>query len=118
MIIRNVNESSIYLILDYNEIPQIKELSDSVSEIHKQLAAQITEEFKNTFNISSSNNAKMSLSKLKDACLIISVLDGKVKRDILKWFISEWIHSSFKESQVNLIFIFRCSTSRIHSALS
>ncbi|CAO1310400.1 unnamed protein product [Diamesa tonsa] len=83
-----ITEVNQHFKLDYNEIPQIKELSDSVSEIHKQLAAQITEEFKNTFNISSSNNAKMSLSKLKDACLIISVLDGKVKRDILKWFIN------------------------------
>ncbi|CRK95527.1 CLUMA_CG008996, isoform A [Clunio marinus] len=71
----------------YNEIPQIKELSSSVAEIHKTLSTQITEDFKNTFSLSPSAN-KMSLAKLKDACLVISVLDGKVRRELLKWFIN------------------------------
>lgn len=71
----------------YNEIPQIKELSNSVAEIHKTLSVQITEDFKNTFSMTSSGN-KMSLSKLKEACLVISVLDTKVRRELLKWFIS------------------------------
>ena len=73
----------------YNEIPQIKELSKSVAEIHKTLSIQITEDFKNTFCMTPSGN-KMSLSKLKEACLVISVLDGKVRRELLKWFISKW----------------------------
>lgn len=73
----------------YNEIPQIKELSNNVAEIHKQLASQITEEFKNTFSLTPNNNNKMSLQKLKDACLVISVLDSKVRKDLIKWFISE-----------------------------
>lgn len=72
----------------YNEIPQIKELSTSVAEIHKTLSAQITEDFKNTFSLTPNTN-KMSLSKLKDACLVISALDGKVRRELLKWFISK-----------------------------
>lgn len=72
----------------YNEIPQIKELSNSVAEIHKTLSIQITEDFKNTFSLTSNSN-KMTLPKLKDACLVISVLDGKVRRELLKWFISE-----------------------------
>lgn len=71
----------------YNEIPQIKELSTSVADIHKTLSVQITEDFKNTFSLNSNNN-KMTLSKLKDACLVISVLDGKVRRELLKWFIN------------------------------
>lgn len=73
----------------YNEIPQIKELSKSVAEIHKTLSIQITEDFKNTFSMTPSGN-KMSLSKLKEACLVISVLDGKVRRELLKWFISKF----------------------------
>lgn len=73
----------------YNEIQQIKDLSVSVTEIHKQLAVQITEDFKNTFALTPGNN-KMSLQKLKDACSVVSVLDAKVRRDLLKWFISEY----------------------------
>lgn len=71
----------------YNEIPQIKEMSNSVQEIHRQLATQITEDFKNSFSLNANN--KMSLPKLKDACLVVSVLDERVKRDLLKWFISK-----------------------------
>lgn len=73
----------------YNEIPQIRELSNSVAEIHKTLSVQISEDFKNTFSLSPSSN-KMTLPKLHDACLVISVLDGKVRRELLKWFISEF----------------------------
>ncbi|CAG9809604.1 unnamed protein product [Chironomus riparius] len=72
----------------YNEIPQIKELSNNVAEIHKILATQITEEFKNTFSITPNNSNKMSLSKLKDACLVISVLDSKVRKELIKFFIN------------------------------
>jgi hypothetical protein len=73
----------------YNEIPQIKELSTTVSEIHQILATQITEDFKNTFSHTPNNSTKMTLSKLRDACLVISVLDTKVRRELVKWFISE-----------------------------
>lgn len=73
----------------YNEIPQIKELSVSVQEIHHQLATQITEDFKNSFSLNtSSKNLKLKNNELKDACLVLSVLDSKVKRDLLKWFIN------------------------------
>lgn len=72
----------------YSEIPQIKELSTSVADIHKMLSVQITEDFKNTFSLQPSTN-KMSFAKMKDACLVISVLDGKVRRELLKWFISK-----------------------------
>lgn len=72
----------------YNEIPQIKELSNSVAEIHRTLSVQITEDFKNTFSLTPTGN-KMTLPKLRDACMVISVLDTKVRRELLKWFISE-----------------------------
>lgn len=72
----------------YSEIPQIKELSTSVAEIHRTLSNQITEDFKNTFSLTPGSN-KMTLPKLRDACLVISVLDGKIRRELLKWFISK-----------------------------
>lgn len=101
----------------YNEIPQIKELSNTVADIHKQLATQITEDFKNTFSLTPNNNAnKMTLSKLKEACLVVSVLDNKVRRELVKWFISE---SNYNHNYLLIInLLFRHSTSGIYTALS
>lgn len=89
----------------YNKIPQIRELSYSVSEIHKTLSVQITEDFKSTFSLTPANGNKMSLSKLKDACLVISVLDGKVRRELLKWFISKFIVKKFSNLKFNINFV-------------
>lgn len=71
----------------YNEIPQIRELSSSVADLHKNLTTQITEDFKSSFSLTP-GSPKMSLQKLKEACLVISVLDGRVKQDLMKWFIN------------------------------
>lgn len=100
----------------YNEIPQIKELSNTVADIHKQLATQITEDFKNTFSLTPNNNAnKMTLSKLKEACLVVSVLDNKVRRELVKWFISE---SYFNHNYLLIINLSsRHSTSGIYTAV-
>ncbi|CAD7093978.1 unnamed protein product [Hermetia illucens] len=72
----------------YIDIPQIRNLSDKVHQIQQQLAGQITEDFHNTFSPSSTGSAKMSLAQLTDACKVVSVLDPKVRRDLLKWFIA------------------------------
>lgn len=78
----------------YNEIAQVKELSMSVAEIHQQLAVQITEDFKTTFSITPSNSSKMTLSKLREACLVVSVLESKVRRELIKYFISEYMRKT------------------------
>lgn len=65
----------------------LQELSNEVDQIHRKLASQITEDFHNAFT--GSNATKMSLSQLTDACLVVSVLDSRVKQDLLKWFISK-----------------------------
>lgn len=72
---------------NYTDIPQIKSLSDQVKAIHVELAEQITHDFKEAF---SSTNAKISLpsKQLSSACLVVSILEPKVKRDLLKWFIN------------------------------
>lgn len=85
----------------YNDIPQIKELSKSVAEIHNTLSTQISAEFKNTFSITPAEG-KMSLPKLRDACLIISVLDVKVRRELLKWFISKFA-KLFQPFMLNIV---------------
>lgn len=71
---------------NYTDIPQIKSLSDQVKAIHKDLAQQITHDFKEAF---SSTNTKNFIpnKQLASACLVVSTLEPKVKRDLLKWFI-------------------------------
>lgn len=81
----------------YTDISQIRELSDKVEQIHKNLAIQITNDFHGVFSSSGGGGGgnekvhhKLTLSQLKDACLVVSVLDAKVKRDLLKWFIGKF----------------------------
>lgn len=76
----------------YTDISQIRQLSDKVEQIHKNLAVQITNDFHGVFAPAGGNEKdrhKLTLAQLKDACLVVSVLDAKVKRDLLKWFISK-----------------------------
>ncbi|XP_046386113.1 vacuolar protein sorting-associated protein 53 homolog [Ischnura elegans] len=86
---------------NYMDIPQIRELGEEVSRIRAALAEQITADFKEAF---SGPNAKHFTPnrQLAEACLVISVLDPKVKRELLKWFIglqlAEYTHL-FQESQ-------------------
>lgn len=76
----------------YTEIPQIQSLSQRVTQIHTELATQITEDFKGCFTANVTPNAnqanKMSMKQLTDACKVVSVLDPKVKRELLKWFVN------------------------------
>lgn len=86
---------------NYSDIPQIKNLSDQVKTIHLELAEQITHDFKEAF---SASNAKTMLpnKQLAQACLVVSILDPRVKRDLLKWFVDlqlqEYMHL-FQETE-------------------
>ena len=72
---------------DYTDIPQIKELSNQVRSIQDQLGEQITEDFKVAF---SPENAKTFAPsrQLAEGCLVISTLDGKWKRNLLKFILA------------------------------
>lgn len=72
----------------FTEINHIKTLSNKVAQIQLELSTQITSDFRNAFG-PNPNATKMSISQLTDACKVVSVLDPKVKRDLLKWFIGE-----------------------------
>ncbi|XP_034195572.1 vacuolar protein sorting 53 isoform X1 [Osmia lignaria lignaria] len=82
----------------YMDIPQVKQLSDEVHQIHVELAQQITADFKQAF---SGQNPKY-FSQLTEGCLVLSVLDPKVKKDLLTWFVGiqlqEYAHL-FDENQ-------------------
>lgn len=73
---------------NYSDIPQINSLSDQVHRIQIELADQITRDFKEAF---SASNAKTFIpnKQLADACSVVSILDQKVKKDLLKWFINQ-----------------------------
>ncbi|KAF5291601.1 hypothetical protein FQA39_LY14323 [Lamprigera yunnana] len=85
----------------YTDIPQIKALSDQVKAIHTDLAQQITHDFKEAFV---GTNAKNFIpnKQLSSACLVVSALEPRVKRDLLKWFIDlqlqEYVHL-FEETE-------------------
>ncbi|KAJ8921190.1 hypothetical protein NQ315_013662 [Exocentrus adspersus] len=71
----------------YSDIPQIKSLSDQVKSIHVELAEQITHDFKEAF--SGTNTRNMIPNKqLAQACLVVSILDPKVKKELLRWFVN------------------------------
>ena len=82
----------------YMDIPQVKQLSDEVRQIHVELAQQITADFKQAF---SGQNPKY-FNQLTEGCLVLSVLDPKVKKDLLAWFVGiqlqEYAHL-FDENQ-------------------
>lgn len=76
----------------YSEIPQIQTLSSQVQQIQTELATQITDDFKNFFAPAAGGQHaghRMTMTQLKDACQVASVLDKPVKKNILKWYISE-----------------------------
>lgn len=84
---------------NYSDIPQIKNLSDQVNKIHRELAEQITKDFKDAF---ASPKNLLPNKQLADACSVVSILDPKVKRELLKWFINQQLqeyHHLFQENE-------------------
>ncbi|XP_037068256.1 vacuolar protein sorting-associated protein 53 homolog [Pollicipes pollicipes] len=70
----------------YLDIPQIKELADQVHKIRADLAEQISADFREAFSATNTKKAIPS-QQLGEACLVVNVLEPKVKRDLLKWFV-------------------------------
>ncbi|UYV74517.1 VPS53 [Cordylochernes scorpioides] len=85
----------------YQSIPQLRRLADQVHTIKTEVAQQITADFHNSFAGPNAKNFTPN-QQLAEACLVISILDPKVKRDLLKWFVAlqlvEYTHL-FQESQ-------------------
>ncbi|XP_050309102.1 vacuolar protein sorting-associated protein 53 homolog isoform X2 [Anthonomus grandis grandis] len=72
---------------NYSDIPQIKTLSDQVNSIRKELADQITHDFKEAFQ-GPSIKSQIPNKQLQQACLVVSILDPSVKKELLKWFLN------------------------------
>lgn len=77
-------------------VTQIGELSARVTAIHRNLAAQIQADFRVAFGQPTGEASgtatagnKLTAVQLADACKVLEVLDERVRRDLLKWFIGE-----------------------------
>ncbi|XP_022255798.1 vacuolar protein sorting-associated protein 53 homolog [Limulus polyphemus] len=85
----------------YMGIPQIHQLADQVQSLKIELGQQITEDFHSAFQGPNAKNLTPS-QQLAEACLVVSILDPKIKRDLLKWFVTlqltEYTHL-FQENQ-------------------
>lgn len=85
----------------YLTIPQIRELADKVQALRSELAQQITNDFHEAFSGPGAKHFSPN-RELAEACLVVNILDPKVKQDLLKWFVKtqlvEYIHL-FQENQ-------------------
>merc|ERR1719483_909692 len=71
---------------NYQNIPQIKELSDQVESLKRELGDQIIKDFE--VGMTGDNSGAAGGSKqLAEACLVVSVLEPRVKRNLVSWFI-------------------------------
>jgi len=71
---------------NYQNIPQIKELSDQVESLKRELGDQIIKDFEVAMtgeNVGAAGGSK----QLAEACLVVSVLEPRVKRNLVSWFI-------------------------------
>jgi len=71
---------------NYQDIGQIKELSDQVESLKRELGDQIIKDFEVAMTGDNSGAAGGS-KQLAEACLVVSVLEPRVKRNLVSWFI-------------------------------
>ncbi|CAG5135782.1 unnamed protein product, partial [Candidula unifasciata] len=71
----------------YMEIPQIKQLADRVKQIQAELGAQIIADYEEAFQGAGAKYGPSNQKQLHDACFVVNILDPKVKRDLLNWFV-------------------------------
>ena len=69
----------------YHQIPQIKDLSDKLDKLLRDLAAQIRGDFEEAHSLYECKlNCQLSLA---DACLVVDALQPRVKEDLVNWFV-------------------------------
>lgn len=76
----------------YLGIPQIKELSDQVQQVRKELATQVVVDFKEHLTSSSSsilNKSAANSQHALDVCRVVSVLDKNIKNELIIWFLQQ-----------------------------
>lgn len=80
----------------YISIPQIKELSDQVIQIKKELAQQTTTDFKEYFTGGGGyGSSSLPGGSMTDLCQTVSVLDASVKSELSGWFVQQQLAEYF-----------------------
>ncbi|XP_030847285.1 vacuolar protein sorting-associated protein 53 homolog [Strongylocentrotus purpuratus] len=85
----------------YMSIQQIRQLGDKVRKIQSELGVQILADFEESFANQGSRPIG-NMRELAEACLVVKVLDPKVKKDLMKWFVTLQLQEYmvlFQESQ-------------------
>nr|XP_054749550.1 vacuolar protein sorting-associated protein 53 homolog [Lytechinus pictus] len=85
----------------YMSISQIRQLADKVRKIQSELGVQILADFEESFANQGSRPIG-NMRELAEACLVVRVLDPKVKKDLMKWFVTLQLQEYmvlFQESQ-------------------
>ena len=70
----------------FQNIPQIKELSDQVETIRRDLGEQIMKDFESLMTGGKVGGVSGN-KQLAEACLVVSVLEPRVKRNLISWFV-------------------------------
>ena len=70
----------------YSDIPQIKDLAMQVKSIQNEFGEQIINDFHRAFAAENAKNFSPN-RQLAEACLVVSVLDSKVKKSLLKFLL-------------------------------
>ncbi|XP_064460865.1 vacuolar protein sorting-associated protein 53 homolog isoform X2 [Ornithodoros turicata] len=71
----------------YMAISQIRHLAEEVTSIRSDLAKQISADFHEAFEGPNAKHFTPS-QQLAEACLVVSLLEPKVKQELLNWFVS------------------------------
>ncbi|KAK3083798.1 hypothetical protein FSP39_003324, partial [Pinctada imbricata] len=71
----------------YMSISQIKQLADRVKQIQSELGSQIQGDFEEAFQGAGAKYGPSNQKQLAEACFVVDVLEPKVKKDLLSWFV-------------------------------
>lgn len=96
---------------NYDQIPQITYLSDEVKQVCDKLSERITNEFKSVFLVPTPKHSipKDDARTLAESCLVISLLDPKIKSGLIEWFINLQLieyDALFKDSHIQMSSLF------------
>ncbi|XP_043910225.1 vacuolar protein sorting-associated protein 53 homolog [Protopterus annectens] len=86
----------------YMGIPQIRQLSERVKAAQTELGQQILADFEEAFPSQGTKRTGGPSSVLRDACLVANVLDPRIKQEIIKLFIRQYLSEYlvlFQENQ-------------------
>lgn len=73
----------------FKHIPHILKLVNEIEDVCSKLGQQILADFYQTFDVKNVSNTLSSnqIQLLAEACLVLSILEPKYKRELLNWFV-------------------------------